>query len=77
MSNVYVHFSLISFSAQYSVVNFQWEPLSVRFREVIILLLQSKNPATLIGLAAPLDAVLHHYLDNLQDIHSLSLHHLL
>lgn len=35
MSNVYVHFSLISFSARYSVVNFQLESHSLRFREVI------------------------------------------
>ena len=36
MSNVYVHFSLISFPARYSVVNFQLESHSLRFREVII-----------------------------------------
>ena len=37
MSNVYVHFSQISFPARYSVVNFQLESHSLRFREVIIL----------------------------------------
>ena len=36
MSNVYVHFSLISFPARYSVVNFQLESHSLRFREVIV-----------------------------------------
>ena len=35
MSNVYVHFSQISFPARYSVVNFQLESHSLRFREVI------------------------------------------
>ena len=35
MSNVYVHFSLISFPARYSVVNFQLVSHSLRFREVI------------------------------------------
>ena len=35
MSNVYVHFSLISFPARYSVVNFQLESHSLRFREVM------------------------------------------
>ena len=35
MSNVYVHFSQISFPAPYSVVNFQLESHSLRFREVI------------------------------------------
>ena len=39
MSNVYVHFSQISFSTRYSVVNFQLEPHSLSFREVIIFLL--------------------------------------
>ena len=38
MSNVYVHFSQISFPARYSVVNFQLESHSLRFREVIKLL---------------------------------------
>ncbi len=37
MSNVYVHFSQISFPARYSVVNFQLESHSLRFREVIYL----------------------------------------
>lgn len=36
MSNVYVHFSQISFPARYSVVNFQLGSHSLRFREVII-----------------------------------------
>ncbi len=36
MSNVYVHFSPISFPARYSVVNFQLESHSLRFRKVII-----------------------------------------
>lgn len=35
MSNVYVHFSEISFPARYSVVNFRLESHSLRFREVI------------------------------------------
>ena len=35
MSNVYVHFSQISFSARYSVVNFLLVPHLLRFREVI------------------------------------------
>ena len=35
MSNVYVHFSQISLPARYSVVNFQLESHSLRFREVI------------------------------------------
>ena len=35
MSNVYVHFSQISFPARYSVVNFRLESHSLRFREVI------------------------------------------
>ena len=35
MSNVYVHFSLISFPARYSVVNLRLESHSLRFREVI------------------------------------------
>ena len=35
MSNVYVHFSQISVPARYSVVNFQLESHSLRFREVI------------------------------------------
>ena len=35
MSNVYVHFSQISFLARYSVVNFQLVSHSLRFREVI------------------------------------------
>ena len=35
MSNVYVHFSQISFPARYSVVKFQVKPHSLRFREVI------------------------------------------
>lgn len=35
MSNVYVHFSQISFSTRYSVVNFQLEPHSLSFRKVI------------------------------------------
>ena len=35
MSNVYVHFSQISFPAQYSVVNLRLESHSLRFREVI------------------------------------------
>jgi hypothetical protein len=35
MSNVYVHFSQISFPARYSVVNFQLVSHSLRFREVI------------------------------------------
>lgn len=39
MSNVYVHFSQISFPARYSVVNFQLGSHSLRFREVIIFLL--------------------------------------
>ena len=38
MSNVYVHFSEISFPTRYSVVNFQLESLSLRFREVIRIL---------------------------------------
>ena len=37
MSNVYVHFSQISFFARYSVVNFRLESHSLRFREVILL----------------------------------------
>ena len=36
MSNVYVHFSLISFPARYSVVNLRLESHSLRFREVIV-----------------------------------------
>ena len=36
MSNVYVHFSQISFPARYLVVNFQLESHSLRFREVMI-----------------------------------------
>ena len=36
MSNVYVHFSLISFPAPYSVVNLRLESHSLRFREVIL-----------------------------------------
>ena len=44
MSNVYVHFSLISFPARYSVVNLRLESHSLRFREVIILTL-ILNPA--------------------------------
>ncbi len=36
MSNVYVHFSQISFPARYSVVNFRLESHSLRFREVIV-----------------------------------------
>ena len=39
MSNVYVHFSQISFPAPYSVVNFQLESHSLRFREVILSIL--------------------------------------
>ena len=35
MSNVYVHFSLISFRARYSVVNLRLESHSLRFREVM------------------------------------------
>ena len=35
MSNVYVHFSQISFPTQYSVVSFRLESHSLRFREVI------------------------------------------
>ena len=35
MSNVYVHFSQISFPARYSVVNLRLESHSLRFREVI------------------------------------------
>ena len=35
MSNVYVHFSEISFPARYSVVKFQLESYLLRFREVI------------------------------------------
>ena len=38
MSNVYVHFSLISFPARYSVVNLRLESHSLRFREVIVTL---------------------------------------
>ncbi len=37
MSNVYVHFSQSSFSARYSVVNFQLKSHSLRFREFISL----------------------------------------
>ena len=37
MSNVYVHFSQISFSVRYLVINFQLESHSLRFREIIIL----------------------------------------
>ena len=37
MSNVYVHFSQISFPARYLVVNFQLLSRSLRFREVILL----------------------------------------
>lgn len=36
MSNVYVHFSQISVPARYSVVNYQLESHSLKFREVII-----------------------------------------
>ena len=39
MSNVYVHFSLISFPARYSVVNLRLESHSLRFREVILAVL--------------------------------------
>ena len=39
MSNVYVHFSEISFPARYSVVKFQLEFHLLRFREVIYALL--------------------------------------
>ena len=35
MSNIYVHFSQISFPVRYLVVNFQLESHSLRFREVI------------------------------------------
>lgn len=35
MSNVYVHFSQISFSVRYLVINFQLKFHSLRFREVI------------------------------------------
>ena len=37
MSNVYVHFSLISFPARYLVVNFRLESHSLRFRAVIFI----------------------------------------
>ena len=39
MSNVYVHFSQISFPARYSIVNFQLVSRSLRFREVILIIL--------------------------------------
>ena len=35
MSNIYVHFSQISFPVRYLVVNFQLESHSLRFREVM------------------------------------------
>lgn len=43
MSNVYVHFSQISFPARYSVVNFQLESHSLRFREVIMIILSPQQ----------------------------------
>ena len=46
MSNVYVHFSQISFPARYSVVNFQLESHSLRFREVIIKWIPKTRQAT-------------------------------
>ena len=36
MSNVYVHFSQISFSVRYLVINFQLKFHSLRFREVMV-----------------------------------------
>ena len=44
MSNVYVHFSLISFPARYSVVNLRLESHSLRFREVIFLAYKTPVP---------------------------------
>ena len=44
MSNVYVPFSQISFPARYSVVNFQLESHSLRFREVITGLFRGAEP---------------------------------
>ena len=38
MSNVYVHFSQISVPARYSVVNYQLESHSLKFREVIFVI---------------------------------------
>ena len=51
MSNVYVHFSEISFPTRYSVVNFQLESLSLRFREVIFVF--SYSHSSILPQAAP------------------------
>ena len=60
MSNVYVHFSQISFPARYSVVNFQLVSHSLRFREVIIrkvYQLTGKNSLRYVLCRLPTDAV--------------------